>query len=150
MNNARPSRRLVAILAVSLCLNFLFIGIAAAVAIRWHLHPQEQAFRLAMRQFTRKLDHDDAKIMRGALLDHRQPIIAAWSGYRQSLRPLAEALQETPRNQDRLHAAEQATRERRIALGDAISDAVLDGAQKLSPAGRAALLRPRGADGADN
>lgn len=143
MSTAGPSRRLVILLVVSLCLNFLFIGMGAAVATRWHLHPQEQAFRLAMRQFTRRLDHDDARIMRATLLEHRGQIMAAWSDYRRSLKPLAAALQESPRNEDRLHAAEQETRTRRIALGDAMSEAVIAGAEEISPEGRAALLKDR-------
>ena len=146
MNTASPSRRLLILLVVSLCLNALFIGGGAAVAIRWHLHPQEQVLRMTMRHFTRRLDHDDARIMRATMLEHRGQITAAWDDYRHSLKPLAAALQESPRNQDRLHAAEQETRTRRIALGDAISDAVIAGAEEISPEGRAALFKDKNAD----
>ena len=146
MNTTSPSRSLLILLAASLCLNALFIGVGAAVAIRWHLHPQEQVLRMAMRHFSRRLDHDDARIMRATMLEHHGQITATWNDYRHSLKPLAAALQESPRNQDRLHAAEQETRTRRIALGDAISDAVIAGAEEISPEGRAALFKDSSAD----
>lgn len=141
-----PSRRLLAVLAVSLCLNFLFIGGLAALALRWHLHPQEQAFRLLTRQYTRRLDHADAQAMRAALREHRAQIVAAWAAYRQSLKPLADAMNETPRNEEHVHAAQQETRNRRVALGDAIEEAVFAGAEKVSPAGRARLVSGPGAE----
>jgi hypothetical protein len=141
-----PSRRLLAVLAVSLCLNFLFIGGLGALALRWHLHPQEQAFRLLTRQYTRRLDHADAHTMRGALLQHRAQILAAWIAYRQSLKPLAMALDQAPRNDEQVRAAQQETRQRRIALGDAIGDAVFAGAEQISPAGRARLVNVPGAE----
>lgn len=140
-----PSRRLLAVLAVSLCLNFLLVGGLAAAALRWHLHPQEQAFRLLTRQYTRRLDHADAHAMRAALQEHRAQIVAAWVAYRQSLKPLAEAMNQTPRNQAQLDAARQETRKRRNALGDAIEDAVFDGAEQVSPEGRARLVGGPGA-----
>ena len=133
-------------LVISLCLNFLFIGAMGALALRWRLHPEQQALRLLTHQFTRRLEHADAHLMRATLLDHREQILGAWRAYRQSLKPLGAALQETPRNEEQLRAAEQQTREKRIALGDAVTDAFMAGAEKLSPAGRAALLRDRAAD----
>jgi uncharacterized membrane protein len=142
----RMSRGMLALLVVSLCLNCLFIGGGAAAAVRWHLHPQEQVYRMALRRMTRRLDHDDAQAMRATLQEHRAQISAAWLDYRRALKPLAAALQETPRNEEHLRAAEQAVRTRRIALGDAVSDAVIAGTEKLSPAGRAALLKERGID----
>jgi hypothetical protein len=138
------SRGLLAVLVVSLCLNLLFIGASGALALRWHLHPQEQAFRLLARQYSRKLDRADARLMRTTLLEHREQILGAWQAYRQSLKPLAAALDETPRNEEHLRAAQQEARNRRIALGDAVADAVFAGAEKISPAGRAALVREGG------
>jgi uncharacterized membrane protein len=132
-----------ALLAVSLCLNLLFIGAVGAFALRWQLHPQEQAFRLLTRQYTRRLDRDDAQLMRAALAEHREQILGAWQAYRRSLKPLAAALDETPRNAQHLQAAEQETRNRRIAMGDAVADAVIAGAEKVSPAGRARLAGER-------
>lgn len=139
-------RGLLILLVASLCLNCLLIGGAAAAALRWHLHPQEQLYRVALRQMTRRLGHDDAQAMRGVMQQRRQAIVTAWLDYRASLKPLAAALQETPRNEAHLQTAQQEMRNRRIALGDAVSDAVVAGMEKLSPEGRAALLKSRGID----
>jgi uncharacterized membrane protein len=147
--NARPlplPRGLLILLVASLCLNCLLIGGAAAAALRWHLHPQEQIYRVALRQMTRRLGHDDAQAMRRAMQERRQAIVAAWLDYRRSLKPVAAALQETPLNAEHVRAAEQEMRDKRIALGDSLSDAVLAGMEKLSPQGRAALLKERGLD----
>jgi uncharacterized membrane protein len=144
--NTTPSRRLLAVLAVSLSLNLLIIGGLGALALRWHLHPQEQAFRLLTRQYTRRLDHDDARIMRTTLAAHHEQIFSAWQAYRQSLKPLAAAFNETPRNEAHLQAAEQETRNRRIDLGTTVEDAVFDGAEKISPAGRNKLVNAPGAE----
>lgn len=145
-SRAAPSRGLLAVLVISLCLNFLFVGAAGALALRWRLHPEQQALRMLTHRFTRRLDRADAHLMRATLLDHREQILGAWRAYRQSLKPLGEALLETPRSEEHLHAAEQQTREKRIALGDAVTDAFMAGAEKLSPSGRAALVRDRAAD----
>lgn len=141
MNQASPSRGLRIVLIASLCLNLVFIGAGAAVAARWHAHPQEQLFKLALRQVTRHLDRDDARVMRRSFLGHAPRIVAAQAEYRQSLKAAVSAMQESPRNDDKLQAAIGDARAKRIAAGDLAFDALVEGLQDISPAGREALLK---------
>ena len=141
MNADRTPRWIVAVLVVSLCLNCLFIGIGGSIGLRWRLHPQEQAMRAALRQIGRSLDRDDARVLRAAVAQHRAQIGGAWLAYHESLKPLAAALQASPQDPAQLQAAEQEARGKRIALGDAMFDAMLDGVRQISPQGRARLLR---------
>ena len=135
------SRWLAVILALSLALNLLMIGAAGAYVARWRHQPVEQSYRMVLRQLTRRMDADDASVMREAVVAHRAQIVSAYLDYRRSLRALLTTLQASPRDDAQVQAAITDTRAKRNALGDAVFDAALSGVEQVSPAGREALLK---------
>lgn len=141
MNPASPYRWIRGVLIASLCLNLLLAGAAGALVMRWRLHPEQEVYRLALRQVTRLLDHDDARVVRRAFVARRGDTQAAYAEYRQSLKAVLAALQESPRNEDKLQAAIREARAKRSAVSDLTFDALLNGMETISPAGRDALLR---------
>jgi uncharacterized membrane protein len=143
MNPASPYRWLKGVLIASLCLNLLLAGAAGALAVRWRLHPEQEIYRLALRQVTRQLDRDDARVVRHAFIARRMDSLAAYTEYRQSLKPVLAALQESPRDEDKLQAAIREARAKRTMVSDLTFDALLSGLETISPAGRDALLKNR-------
>ncbi|MDB5975957.1 MAG: hypothetical protein JWR07_2717 [Nevskia sp.] len=141
MNPALPYRWIRTVLIASLCLNLLLAGAAGALIMRWRLHPDQEVSRLALRQVTRELDRDDARIVRRAFIGQREQLQQDYTGYRRSLKAILVALQETPRNEDKLQAAIREARSKRIALSDLSFDTLLGSVQNISPAGRDALLK---------
>ena len=138
MNPASAYRWIRIVLIASLCLNLLLVGAAAAFSLRWHRHPDQEVYRLALRQVTRQLDHDDARLVRRAFAARREQSMAAYAEYRQSLRAVIAAMQESPRNEDKLQAAIREARAKRTAVSDLTFDTLLSSLQMVSPEGREA------------
>lgn len=141
MNTASPYSRFRIILIASLCLNLLLLGAAGAVVLRWRFQPGAQIYRAEMRQLTRRLDHQDAQLVRSTFSGHRAQILAAAVDYRRSLKVVVAALQESPRNEDKVQKAIRDARASQAALGERTFDVLLTSLQNISPQGRDALLK---------
>ncbi|TYO91662.1 periplasmic heavy metal sensor [Oceanicella actignis] len=128
-------------LAASLCLNLLFIGAAAGLALRLHGHPHDQAApagfdRFTLRRVMRMMPEDERARAHELMRAHRDELRAARDRRDAARAQLARALAAEPFSADALRAALRAAREAERSMRDVADDAFVAFAATLSPEAR--------------
>ena len=148
----RGAKWLLLALLLSLAVN-LFIG--GILVGRWFrdqpveslrteasLAQQNQRPVFAMFQrISRKLNSEERRLFRDAVVSHRAELRSAYRGVRQARQALRRTLRAEPYDRQALEAALAELRARKDTFERTLHRAALDGIERLPPAGRQRLVQ---------